>query len=218
MIDILVDGREITTTEGEILLKVCLDNDIYVPNLCFMADEASPHASCRLCYVEIEGRDEPVAACTVRVREGMRVRTDGEAARELQRTGLKLLLSTHRIECKECPANRRCPLQEMARVLKVKLKSDELPKLLKPVDREDGHPCLVYYPNRCILCAKCVRVCRRAGGPGALTFVRRGIETAVGWYEPPAEAGAACAECRACIEICPVKALLGKEDPEAGQG
>ena len=65
MIKIVVDQKEIEVREGAVLLEACLRHGIYVPNLCYLEGMEHPDASCRLCFVEIEGK--PVPACTVKV-------------------------------------------------------------------------------------------------------------------------------------------------------
>ncbi|MBW2193141.1 MAG: (2Fe-2S)-binding protein, partial [Deltaproteobacteria bacterium] len=84
MVEFEVDGRSIQAPQGVTLLQACLDNDIYIPNLCFLADYQNPPASCRLCFVEIDGEEKPVTSCTVGVADGMVVRTDTSPVRRLQ--------------------------------------------------------------------------------------------------------------------------------------
>ena len=52
---LLVDNKEIEVKEGTTLLQACLDNGIYIPNLCYLESINDPPASCRMCFVEIEG-------------------------------------------------------------------------------------------------------------------------------------------------------------------
>jgi len=117
MIELNVDGKLIQAEEGKSLLQVCLENGIYVPNLCFLEEMTDPPASCRLCLVEIRGEKGPVPSCKIRPETGMEVVTDSPRVRRLQRTALRLLLSVHRAECRRCPSNRRCELQRMVRMI-----------------------------------------------------------------------------------------------------
>jgi len=84
MVRLLVDSIEIETEEGTTLLQACLENDIYIPNLCFLERMDRPPASCRMCFVEIEGENDPVTSCTVKVKDGMVVKTDTDAVRRLR--------------------------------------------------------------------------------------------------------------------------------------
>ena len=129
MVPLTIDGRRIQTAAGTTLLKACLDNDIYIPNFCHMEGVDRPPASCRLCFVEIVGEQQPVTACTVRVDQAISVKTDTADVRRLQKRALQLLLSVHRIECKNCPANRQCALQDLARFFgcRTEIRSSEAP-------------------------------------------------------------------------------------------
>ena len=210
MVGILVDDRELTVKEGRSVLQACLENDIYIPNLCSMEDLPHPEASCRLCFVEVAGIEQPVTACTMRVSDGMVVKTDTPPVRRLQRSGLRLLLSVHDLDCKNCPANKKSARQHLARFLKTGLKSKDLETFLKQVNVVDSHPCLTYYPNRCVLCAKCIHECRLSRGHPLISFVGRGFNTSLTFAGVPPSAEPACSTCRAWADICPVGALILK--------
>jgi bidirectional [NiFe] hydrogenase diaphorase subunit len=203
-----VDGKCFDVESGVNLLEACLARGIYIPHLCYLEDVKPPQASCRLCFVEIEGKQGPIPACTVTVDAPLSVTTDTSAVRRLQRTGLRLLLSVHRVDCKNCPANRRCELQRIARFLKVGLTAGKLARRLKEPEVDSSHPCLNYYPNRCVLCGKCVYICRSRPQDVVLSFVRRGFETVVGSYGQALNSSATtCKDCLACVDVCPVGAL-----------
>ena len=208
MVRLLVDNKEIAVEEGQTLLQACLDNQIYVPNLCWIKDMDNPSASCRLCFVELEGEDRPVTSCTVKVQDGMVVHTDSLSVRRLQRAALRLLLSVHRVECRRCPANKKCELQRIAKFLKVGLKPKGLEQHLKEPEIVLDHPLLAYYPNRCVLCGKCVYVCIKKHGEPLLTFAKRGLDTVISFYGEGDAPDLACEECLACVEICPVSAII----------
>lgn len=210
-ISIQVDGRALDVEAGANLLDACLANGIYIPHLCYLEDMSPVSGSCRLCFVEIEGRAGPVPACTVKVAEPLVVQTGTPIVRRLQKAGLRLLLSVHRIACKSCPANRRCEPQRISRFLKVALTRGKLDRRLKEPEIDSTHPCLDYYPNRCVLCGKCVHVCSQAHRDVVLTFAKRGFETVVGHYGASSNPPHSCGGCRACVEICPVAALLPKQ-------
>jgi NADH dehydrogenase/NADH:ubiquinone oxidoreductase subunit G len=208
MIRITVDDRPLDVPAGTNLLSACLANGIYIPHLCYLENMKPATASCRLCFVELEGGNGPVPACTVAVEGPMAVKTGTPAVRRLQKAGLQLLLSVHRVACKSCPANRRCELQRLAKFLKVGLKAGRLEQRLKEPEIDSSHPCLDYYPNRCVLCGKCVHVCRLQHRDLVLTFLKRGFDTVVGCYGLSAQSSNSCHDCRACVDVCPVAALL----------
>jgi bidirectional [NiFe] hydrogenase diaphorase subunit len=206
MIRVVVDDKALEVEEGTVLLDACLDNGIYIPHLCHLRGLQEPHASCRLCFVQIKGLPKPVPSCAVTVRESMIVKTDTHEVRALQITALRLLLSVHDVNCAHCPANKKCALQDAAKFLRVGLKPKGLEICLKEPRIMQDHPSIDYYPNRCVLCARCVRQCRTQNGLPLMTFAKRGFDTVISFY-----AGGDmpdCADCLACVDICPVGALV----------
>ncbi len=216
MIKLLVDDKEIQAREGATLLQACLENDIYIPNLCYLPDMEQPHASCRMCFVDIEGEEEPVASCTIQVREGLVVHTDTPLVRRLQRSALRLLLSVHEVDCAHCPANKKCELQNMAKFLKVGLKTKGLEQFLKESHIEEEHPVLKHYPNRCVLCGKCVFVSQKGPGKPFLSFAKRGFETIISFHGEENSPRTTDETYMACVKVCPVGAMTLKEDDTHG--
>jgi predicted molibdopterin-dependent oxidoreductase YjgC len=139
------------------------------------------------------------------------VRTDTPAVRELQQSALELLLSVHHVDCKNCHANKKCALQDLARFLKVKLKPKHLENYLKPVETDETHPWLVYFPNRCVLCGKCIQVCRELHGQPLMSFANRGFDTVISFQGLEDCTDSACESCSACADACPVGALTTKD-------
>jgi len=216
MIKLLVDDKEIQAREGATLLQVCLENDIYIPNLCYLPEMEQPHASCRMCFVEIEGVEEPVASCTIQVREGLVVKTATPLVRRLQRSALRLLLSVHEVDCAHCPANKKCELQNMAKFLKVGLKTKGLEQFLKDPHIEEEHPVLNHYPNRCVLCGKCVFMGQKGHGKPFLSFAKRGFETIISFHGEEDSRRLTHETYMACVKVCPVGAMTLKEDDTHG--
>jgi bidirectional [NiFe] hydrogenase diaphorase subunit len=208
MIKLRIDNKELEVEEGTILLETCLGHGIYIPNLCFLEGMEQPDASCRLCFVEIDGK--PFPACTVRVTAPLTVKTDTPAVRSLQRSALRLLLSVHDVDCAHCPANKKCVLQDIARFLSMGLKPKGLEQVLKEPRIVEDHPVVNYYPNRCVLCGRCVRVCRTKQSRPQMNFAKRGFQTVISFYGIREEIESACSACHACVDVCPVGAITLK--------
>lgn len=218
MIDLLIDGQKIRARPGRNLLSLCLAKEIYIPHLCHLEEEAYPAAACRLCFVEIEGIPTPVTACTIKINAEMRVRTDTDPVRRLQRAALRLLLSVHHIDCKHCHANRACELQTIARFLKVGLRPKPLAPIHRPTEVDQSHPWIDHYPHRCVLCGKCVRICRNQMAQPSFSFSRRGIDTVIRHYPSASAPETVCLECKRCVDACPVGALKWREVDALSKG
>ena len=212
MIKLRIDDKEIEAKEGMSLLQVCLDNDIYIPNLCYYKDMVNPPSSCRLCFVEVEGNNSPLTSCSIKVKDEMVVRTNTPRVRKLQKTAFELLLSVHNIECKVCPANKKCELQKIAKFLHVPLKQKRIEYLEREIKIAEEHPFLKYDPYKCVLCGKCVYICTEKYQHPLLSFAKRGLDMIISFYGEIAPDKIPCDNCYACVDICPVAALTKKND------
>jgi bidirectional [NiFe] hydrogenase diaphorase subunit len=210
-VSLTINNQKINAPAGKKLLWVALDNGIYIPNLCALREKHEPEAACRLCWVEIEGRKNPVTACTEPVAEGMVVNTTGEKALGMARTGFELLMASHALDCAHCPANRACELQKIARVLKCSLKPKRFRLLLRGLPVDATNPLFTYDPNKCVLCGRCVWVCRKHLKSGVLGFAHRGFERRLSTFADEPIGADRCLECSCCVEVCPTGALAFKE-------
>jgi bidirectional [NiFe] hydrogenase diaphorase subunit len=208
MVSLAVDGKSIQAEEGRSLLQVCLENEIYIPNLCFLKEMENPTGSCRLCIVEIEGEAKPLTSCRVKVREGMVVRTDTPVVRQLQRIDFQLLMTTHHMECKVCLSKRSCELQKIAKLLGVRLKDTKFEQLERLNLAVIKHPCFDLLPARCILCRKCLFVCGQKNPEPLLKLARRGFEHVIEIACDDDPEKLPCQNCQACVKVCPVSAIV----------
>ncbi len=211
-ISLTIDGKRIKAPEGETILWAALENRIYIPNLCAIRGTQDPFAACRLCFVEVEGVDEPVTACTKAVEEGMVVRTQSKNALRLARTAAELLLASHPVDCAHCPKSGSCELQKIAKHLGLRLKTKRFRKLEKKLPVDESSPVFIYDPNKCVLCARCVWVCRERLAIGAIGFTQRGFKRMVSTFENKPLAESRCQHCGECVKVCPVGALVFKNE------
>ena len=209
-VSLTIDGKKIKANEGEKILWVALENNIYIPNLCAIREKIQPSASCRLCFVEVEGVDEPVIACTEPVREGLVVNTRGKNALRLARTAAELILASHPVDCGHCLKNRFCELQKIAKHLGIKLKTKRFRRLERNLPIDESSSLFIYDPNKCVLCGKCVWVCQEKLRIGAIGFTRRGFKRMVSTFQDKPMAETTCGQCTECVKVCLVGSLAFK--------
>jgi bidirectional [NiFe] hydrogenase diaphorase subunit len=209
-VSLTINDQQIRAVDGEKILWAALDNGIYIPNLCAIREKSEPFGGCRLCFVEIEGKDNPVTACTAPATEGMVVNTKGAKALRLARTALELLLASHPVDCAHCLKNGSCELQKIAKHLSVKLKTKRFRKILPELPVDSSSPLFIYDPNKCVLCGKCVWVCQEKLGKGTIGFAYRGFRRIVTTFGDEPMGKSRCRDCSECVAICPVGALVFK--------
>lgn len=208
-IKLTIDGVEIATEQEVSVLEAARGAGVYIPNLCADPD-LEPYGACRLCLVEIEGMEGLPTSCTTPVAEGMVVRTDTERINKVRRHVVELLLSDHPADCLLCAKNRRCELQKVAAYLGVhqpRYKRLEREPLFDP-----SNPFFSRDSEKCILCGKCVRVCKEVQGLGALEISHDGRFSKVVTVDgdrPIVES--TCESCGQCVTKCPTGALLPKK-------
>lgn len=230
-VKLTINGTEVEVERGSTVLQAARSAGIYIPTLCYHPN-VQPYGGCRLCIVEIENMRGLPTSCTTPVTEGMVVTTDTEQLRTLRQAFLQLILTEHPNECLtchrrercspydiclrhpsvtarcvSCPNNKQCELQNV--VDYVGVGESHLPYYNKrlPVDY-DREPLIKRDYNLCILCGRCVQMCADVRGIGAISFINRGFETVVGTaYDLPLQ-DSGCRFCGACVEVCPVGALM----------
>jgi formate dehydrogenase major subunit/NADH-quinone oxidoreductase subunit G len=214
-VSLTINGKEIKARKGDKVLWTALNNDIYIPNLCALSDAPHPAASCRLCWVEVEGKKQPVTACTQTVEQGMVVNTRGGGALRLARTALELLLASNVVNCAHCLASGSCELQKIAAHLGVKLKTKRFRKILRNLPLDSSSPLFIYDPNKCVLCGRCIWVCRERLGIGELGFAHRGFNRRLTTFGDEPIGESRCEGCGDCVTACPTGALCFKDKTDS---
>ena len=230
-VTIIIDGVEIKTTSGKTVLEAAIESGIYIPYLCYHPG-MKPFAACRMCVVDVENARGYPASCTLPVADGMVVSNASSDVHKLRRSIMELLiadhphgcLTCHRVDlcgpqdiclrhvsvndrCVTCPKNERCELKDTVRYLGMSLESPlEYKYRNLPIDT--GDPFYDRDYNLCIVCGRCVRVCEEVRGDNAITFTERGGQALVGTSFGTSLLESGCEFCGACLDVCPVGALV----------
>jgi formate dehydrogenase major subunit len=75
---------------------------------------------------------------------------------------------------------------------------------------DERHPYLVYDPNKCILCARCIRTCEKVLPISALGLINRGFKTEMRPSMNDPLVDTSCIACGNCVDACPTGAILPK--------
>lgn len=203
-----IDGKEVSGREDETILTVARQHDIYIPTLCHL-DGLSERGACRLCIVEVQGSPKLFAACVTLVQQDMAVITNSERIQDYRRKILELIFSERNHVCSVCVMNGNCELQNLAITLGIThVRYD----YLNPSHKVDAsHPGFSLDHNRCILCLRCVRVCKDIEGAHTWDIMGRGIEARIiSDLNQPWGCSETCTSCGKCVQVCPTGALSEK--------
>ena len=212
MIVLEVDGQPVRVAEGSTLLEATKRVGARVPTLC-NSDALKPYGACRVCMVELDG-GRVVASCHTPAAAGMRVQTNNERLTRLRRNIVELVVSDHPLDCLGCPANGRCELQTVAAEVGFRQVRYENPEQHHP-PQDFSHPFLKLDMDKCIACARCVRVCDEVQGSFILGMEGRGYDLRVIAGNDTSMADADCTSCGACALECPVAAIMDRAEVEA---
>jgi predicted molibdopterin-dependent oxidoreductase YjgC len=209
-----VDGRAVPAREGQTVLEACRAADIHIPTLCH-DPRLEPYGGCRLCIVEIEGLRGFPTSCTVRATDGMAVTTKSDALFDLRRTVVELLLSDHKVDCLTCESAGGCALQDVA--YEHGVSATPFAGERHAVDIEDDHPLIIRDLEKCISCARCVRICREVQGDNVYGNTGRGFDSLPNtpFGVPLLENG--CVSCGQCVSACPTGALTARKGASRGR-
>ncbi|MGE0845487.1 MAG: formate dehydrogenase subunit alpha [Flavobacteriaceae bacterium] len=228
-VTLTIDGVEVTVPEGTSLMRASMEAGIQVPKLC-ATDMVDAFGSCRLCLVEIEGRNGTPASCTTPVAEGMVVHTQTSRLKDIRRGVMELYISDHPLDCLTCAANGDCELQDMAGAVglrdvrygyegdnHVTARNNATDINPRWMPKDESNPYFTYDPAKCIVCSRCVRACEEVQGTFALTIEGRGFDSRVSAGMHEAFLDSECVSCGACVQACPTATLTEKSVIEIGQ-
>ena len=110
MVNLTIDGIRVSVPEGTTIMDAAAAIGVRILRLCYLRG-VNEIAACRVCVVEVEGRDKLVTSCNNTVEEGMTLHTNSPRVRQTRRTNVQLILSQHDCECAVCVRSGNCALQ-----------------------------------------------------------------------------------------------------------
>ena len=210
MVNITINGMNLSVQEGTTILNAARDAGIEIPHLCYWED-LNEIGACRVCVVEVKGLEKLVPACNTPVQAGMEIMTNSPKARAARKTNVRLILSEHDCKCAICTRSGNCALQTIARNLGISSPKYD--------DIADKYNWLRDFPlrrtaSKCIKCMRCIQVCDKIQDLHVWEMIGSAQRTTVGVRDGKSMDVANCSLCGQCITHCPVGALKERNDTE----
>jgi NADH-quinone oxidoreductase subunit G len=205
MVNLTIEGRQVTVPEGTSILEAAKTAGILIPHYCYHPSLPIPGV-CRMCLVEVEKAPKLAPSCATSVAEGQIVHVHTERALEARKGVLEFLLINHPLDCPICDQSGECELQDFTYQEGRAESRFREPKRFNPVEDFGGD--VLYVPNRCILCTRCVRFMDDVAHDTVLNVSERGDRALIGKFEGKDLTHPWAAN---VIDLCPVGALLSKD-------
>jgi len=200
-----IDGRTVTVPKGTNLVDAGKQAGVFVPHFCY--HPGLPVVGvCRICLLEIEGRPKLVAGCATPAEEGMKIITRSAKVKEARRAVMEFLLIHHPLDCPMCDKGGECTLQDYTVAMGPAASRFRFEKTTWPEEDVGGK--LVLNKNRCILCLRCVNLCKDVAGVEEIAVLSRGEETYIGTIGDRKIENELAGN---IADICPVGALTSKD-------
>ena len=209
MVHLKINNIPVEVKEGTTILEAAKIAGINIPTLCYLK-EINEIGACRICVVEVKGARSLVAACVYPVNEGMEVFTNTEKVRKSRKTTLELLLSDHKKECLSCVRSTNCELQKLSNEYGCDENRFKGARTQSEPDTSTSY--LVRDNEKCILCRRCVAVCKKVQEVAVIAPARRGFNTHIACAFEADLNDAPCVACGQCVAVCPTGALHEREE------
>jgi len=205
MVNLTIEGRQVSVPAGTSILEAAKFAGVLVPHYCY--HPGLPVAGvCRMCLVEVEKAPKLAPSCATSVAEGQVVHVHSPKALEARKGVLEMLLINHPLDCPICDQAGECELQDYTYQEGRSEGRYRDPKRFNPVEDFGGD--VMYTPNRCILCTRCVRFMEDIAHDPVLNVSERGDRAYIGKFEGKDLTHPWAGN---VIDLCPVGALLSKD-------
>lgn len=210
MVNLKIDNIQVEVKEGTTILEAAALAGIPIPSLCYLK-EINEIGACRVCVVEVKGKEKLLPACNNMAEEGMEIFTNSPRARETRRTNVELILSQHDCHCATCVRSGNCSLQKIANDLGII--SLNYKKKVEPFLWNENFP-LIRDAGKCIKCMRCIQICDKVQSLNIWDVANTGSRTTVDVSYNRKIKNSDCSLCGQCVTHCPVGALRERDDTE----
>ena len=208
MVNLTIDGIRVSVPEGTTIMDAAAAIGVKIPRLCYLRG-INEIAACRVCLVEVEGKEHLMTSCNNTVEEGMVLHTNSPRVRETRKTNVRLILSQHDCRCAMCVRSGNCALQKLANDMGCIANPYEGKIERAPWNEEFP---LIRDSSKCIKCMRCIQICDKIQSLSVWDVMNTGSRTTVGVANGRKIEEADCSACGQCITHCPVAALRERDD------
>ncbi|HPE16034.1 MAG TPA: [FeFe] hydrogenase, group A [Oscillospiraceae bacterium] len=206
MVTLKIDNQTVTVPEGTSILEAARGAGISIPTLCYLKG-LNEIGACRICLVQVKGKEGFVSSCNTPVKEGMEVVTDSEEVKAARKESFQLILAEHEVACGTCVRAGTCGVQGLARPIGTFATPYE-----KKITHEEWDPDLVLQRDstKCVNCMRCVAVCDKMQA----VHIWENKDGKVRVRDGKKLAETDCTFCGQCVTHCPVAALKERDDTD----
>lgn len=210
MVNLTIDNKKISVPAGTTILEAAEQNGIPIPRLCYLKG-LNEIGACRVCVVELEGKDRLIPSCNNVVEENMVVYTNSPKVRMNRKKTVEFILSQHDCQCATCSRSGNCTLQTIANDLNI----IDIPfkQRLEKLEWNKDFP-LIRDSGKCIKCMRCIQICDKVQNLHVWDLESTGSRTTVHVSKNRKIEEANCSLCGQCITHCPVGALRERDDTD----
>ncbi|MBN1650105.1 MAG: iron hydrogenase small subunit [Bacteroidales bacterium] len=205
VINLTIDNKKVAIEKGKTILDAAKKVNVHIPTLCHHEDLCVA-GNCRVCVVEVEGRNTLSASCAVPAEEGMVIKTNTPKVRNARKDIVALLVSEHNTQCTTCYRSMNCELQTLS--AEYNIDNNRYLSVLKPdieIDRSSWS--IEKDDSKCVRCQRCVRTCAELQHVNALTVSGKGKDMKISTFMELPLNEAICTNCGQCVNRCPTGAL-----------
>ena len=208
MVNLTIDGKQISVEENTTIMEAAAQNGF--PHLCYLKG-INEIAACRVCVVELEGKERLITSCNNVAKEGMVLYTNSPKVRRHRRTNVELILAQHNCECVTCTRSGNCMLQTVA----IELNIIDIPYKME-IEKQQWNKefPLIRDSSKCIKCMRCIQICDKVQSLNIWDVEGTGSRTTVNVSGHKKIEESDCSLCGQCITHCPVGALRERNDTE----